>query len=364
MNDNMIYFDNAATTFYKPEESTRRFKYSLSNYSHPFSGPGSLSLRSLRAVEECRDRVARFFNLESRDNILFTYSCTNAIKEVLCNILEPGDHVITTQMEHDSTVSVLEDLKRTRNIEVSSLRIGHKGEFEAEVLKDMFRDNTKIVFMNYASSVNGTVIPVRNISDIVKSRNCIFALDASQVSGVLPVDFIESGIDILVTSCHKHLYSQAGLGMILYNDRISFKGGLTDIQKTEMPNIHSICTLTGGIDYIENKGIYNIHKYLKDLSQYTVLKLREIEELEIIHAGHSIPVISLRVRQGNIPEISSVLDEEYGIICSAGLQHSQAAHRNFGTFPEGTLRISFSSMNNVDEVNLFISAMKKILLNM
>ncbi|MCK9225556.1 MAG: aminotransferase class V-fold PLP-dependent enzyme [Candidatus Muirbacterium halophilum] len=363
MSDSLIYFDNACTTFYKPEESIRRFKYSLSNFSHPFSGPSSISLKSLRVLDETRERVARFFNFEISKNILFTYSCTSAIKEVLCNILEPNDHIIVTQMEHDSTVSILEDLKRTRNIEVSYLRIGHKGEFDAELLKGFFKENTKIVFMNYASSVNGTVIPVKNISDIVHSKSCLFALDASQVAGVIPVDIDECGIDVLVTSCHKHLYSQAGLGMILYNDKINFREGLVNIQKTEMPNIHAVCALTGGIDYIENKGIYNIHKYLKDISQFTVLKLKELEEIEVIHAGHSVPVISMRFNGGNTREIASILDDEYNIICSAGMQHSQSAHRNFGTFPEGTLRISFSAMNNVDEVNKFIFALKKILLN-
>jgi selenocysteine lyase/cysteine desulfurase len=217
--------------------------------------------------------------------------------------------------------------------------------------------------MNYASSINGTVIPVKNISDIVHSKSCIFALDASQVAGVIPVDVKECGIDILVTSCHKHLYSQAGLGMIVYNDKINFREGLVNIQKTEMPNIHAICTLTGGIDYIENKGIYTIHKYLKDISQYTVLKLKEIDEVEVLHAGHSVPVISMRFRGGNVREISSLLDEQYNIICSAGVQHSQSAHRNFGTYPEGTLRISLSAMNNADEVNRFISVLKKILIN-
>ncbi|PLX19989.1 MAG: hypothetical protein C0601_00510 [Candidatus Muiribacterium halophilum] len=348
----MIYFDNASITMFKPGDSYNRIDRCLKECSSLGAGPNTTSMNAKRLIEESREKMNHLFNNNEDWDAFFGPSISFFVNRLFSLFLKKGSHIITTQIENDIVKEKLQSLSEAGLIEISYLPMSHEGNIDLQSLKASFRENTTLVYTSFVSGVNGAVIPVRDISNICKERSIPFAVDASLISGVLPVDLSESKIDILLTDCSRNLFSLNGLSCCFLKKELGFSDKFFSSEEENL-SLPSLASLSGGLDYIKTKGIYNINNHLSKLVEVFVQNLIDIENIELLSGDKNIPIVSLKI--DNPVNIASKLDENYGIMVSSGMFGESGAHRMLGIYPEGSIRFSFCALNTVNEI---ISATK------
>lgn len=383
----MIYLDNAATTFKKPQKVIDAINYSLVSYSNSGRGAYKAALDSGRMVYETRVKIADFFGSKDPSKVVFTSNATEGLNIVLFGILKSGDHVISTVTEHNSVLRPLYKLESRQGISLDFVGIDDCGRLKYDEFEKYIRPNTKAIVVNHISNVTGEIADLEYISKVAKSNNLYLIVDASQSAGNIDINMTKTGIDILCFTGHKSLFGPGGSGGIVINGDISidtFKVGGSGVQSfnKEQPdeyptrleagtlNIMGIAGLGAGIDFINEVGISNIHKkemYLlkrfydgikdiKGISFYMNCDSFENESENIRHGG----IISINLEGIPSGELADILGYDYDIAIRAGAHCAPLVHRAFETVEDGIARFSFSYFNTEEEIDATIKAIKEI----
>lgn len=350
----MIYLDNAATSYPKPDETLRSLVRFVTNVGgNPGRSGHPLSIEAARIIFQAREKLTAFINGRHSERLVFTSNGTESLNLAILGLIEPHDHVITTSFEHNSVMRPLDFLQKKHSVNVSIVSCSEKGEIDLQRLKESLRKNTKAVIINHGSNVIGTVQPVRKIRDMI--GNTILIVDACQTVGNMAVDTDAQGMDIICFSCHKSLLGIQGLGALYTRKGIDLQpikfGGtgskseftsqpefLPDKYECGTPNTPGIAALLGGLTFIENAGLSAIIEKKKTIRLYTFEKLSELDSV-IVYGDpskeDSLPIISMNVRGVSPSDIGTACNRA-GICVRVGLHCAPIAHRTIGTFPQGT----------------------------
>ncbi|MCT8977601.1 aminotransferase class V-fold PLP-dependent enzyme [Clostridium sp. CX1] len=382
-----VYLDNSATTYPKPEEVyTSVYNYMKNIGANPGRGGYANALEGDRIIFNCREALMSLFNFNSLENVIFTSNITQSLNIILKSIVKDGWHIITSSVEHNSVIRPLFSLKETKNIEVDILQCSKDGLINVDEFKKAIKPNTKLVVLNHASNVIGTIQPLEEIGKICKAHNIYFVIDSAQSAGAIPVDFSKLNCNALAFTGHKSLLGPQGIGGFLIDDDLNkeaspfIEGGTGSIsQSTIQPdflpdkfesgtlNAPGISGLLAGIKYIMNEGVSAIKEREMELCQQFIDGLSSIDSVEIYgfrDASLRTPTISINSSKINNAELGFILDREFGIMARTGLHCSPLAHQTIGTFPVGTLRFSIGPFNDKKDIDYALYAVNSILKRM
>lgn len=379
----MIYLDNAATSFPKPgtvPEAIVRFMTEVG--ANPGRSGHRLSVEAERVRYGTRERVARLFNHDDPMRVVFTANVTAALNLVLLGMLNPGDRVVVTGMEHNSVMRPLAFLKE-RGVAVTEVRPAHDGTVAPGDVEKALDTAASLVCTLHASNVIGTVVPIGEIGRICRGRGIPYLVDAAQTAGAVPVDLGQDPIDILAFTGHKGLLGPTGTGGLVFSPRFDEKritplifGGtgsrseqdrqpefLPDRFESGTPNIAGIAGLSAGLDYILEHGLDTIRDHESALTGLLIEGLGAIDGVTIY--GTTDPkrrtaAVSFRVAGVDHSAVALRLSEEFDIMCRAGLHCAPRAHKTIGTFPEGTVRLSIGPFNTKADIDAALAALSSI----
>lgn len=376
-----VYLDNSATSWPKPPSVVEAMSSYLNSYgASPGRSGHHLALKASREVFETRELLAKFFNADTSDRVTFSANSTHAINIAVKGILKQGDHVIITHMEHNSVRRPLKHLEDTGLIDVTIIPCDSKGNVKIDELTKSFRPNTKLVVSIHGSNVSGTVLPIRQIGTICKSKGVLFMVDAAQTAGFVPIDIQKDNIDILAFTGHKKLYGPPGIGGLCIKNNVEIEtliqGGsgskseldthpqiYPDRLEAGTPNTVGIIGLKAGLEYVMGKGIDKIRVQVLGLTQMLLDELKQNSKVRIYGPDSNedrLPLVSVNI-EGFVPsELSMILDADYGIMTRAGLHCSPLAHKTLGTFPQGTVRFSLGGFTTEEQIAYTIDAIKKL----
>ncbi len=377
----MTYLDNAATSFPKPEQvyvAMDRFaRHSLAN---PGRSGHKMALESEHALSNARHRLNRFFNGRNPDRWAFTLNCTDALNMAFKGLLNDGDHVITTDLEHNSVSRPLVALAQAGRITLTRIPSDAGGTIDPEAIRAAIGPKTRLVAMTHASNVLGTVQPVADVGRIVRERDLLFLVDAAQTAGVLPIDVQTACIDLLAFPGHKSLFGPTGTGALYVGSRVTLRpwreggtGGdsLTPTQPTEFPhhleggtpNVLGVAGLVAGLDFVEERGVEAIRKHEVDLCDRLWSALAEMPGFELFgHADSSrrVGALSFRCEVLPAPELAGLLDEKFDIAVRPGLHCAPYIHKALGTAPDGLVRVSPGPFTTNADIDHLIDALTQI----
>ncbi len=376
----MIYFDNAATSFPKPEIVYEEIFTVMKNYgANPGRSGHKLALEAGRGIYETRDILSQLFNIENPMNIIFTMNCTDSLNLAIKGLLKKGDHVVTTSMEHNSVLRPLKVMEK-RGRDLTIVKGDNKGRINPLDIEKSIQKNTKLIVVTHVSNLTGTIMPVMEISEIAKKHGITFMLDAAQSAGVYDIDVEKMNIDLLAFPGHKGLLGPQGTGGLYIKEGLDVEnlkeGGtgsishsleqpdiLPDKYESGTPNTPGIVGLGAGVKYILEKGIDNIKKHEEDLTKHFIEEALKIDKVKLygpLNIDEQGAVVALNIGDEDSSEISYILDEAYNIAVRPGLHCAPLAHKTIGTFKQGVVRFSFGPFNTHDEVELGIKAIKEI----
>jgi len=379
----MIYFDNAATSWPKPspvKKAMVRFMEEIG--ANPGRSGHLLSIEAARILYETREALSTLFHVKDPSRIIFTLNGTESLNLALKGLLKPEDHVITSSMEHNSVMRPLRDLEK-KGIELTIISCSKEGMLDPQEMEKRIRSNTKMVVLNHASNVTGTLLPMKEVGGIARNHKLLFLVDAAQTAGVYPIDMERDGIDLLAFTGHKTLYGPQGTGGLVIGERIDERemlplkqGGtgsrsefeeqpdfLPDRFESGTPNGVGIAGLLAGVQFVLGKGVEQIREHEIGLIEKLMDGLRDIPQVEIYGPENKtdrIATLSFNISSISPSEAALRLEREFGILCRPGLHCAPAAHRTIGTFSEGTVRFGLSVFNTVDEIEAAIQAVSRI----
>lgn len=375
----MAYFDNAATTFPKPDSVVEAMVDCMKQYAaNPGRSGHALALTMDRAIYAIRERLCDFIGGEDALRMIFTANCTDSLNLAIHGYLKPGDHVITTSMEHNSVNRPLMELKNRNHIELTFVEADRSGCITPEQIEGALRPNTSLVCVTHMSNLTGSIQPIEEIGRTLDGR-AAFLVDAAQSIGVLPIDVVKMKIDILCFPGHKGLYGPMGTGGLYIRPHIrlqTIKQGGTgsfsqDFVQPELfpdrlesgtPNGPGIIGLGAGLRFVEEVGIQKIHEQEMHYFRQMVEALREDNRFLLygpLDERHG-PVLALNIKGMDSAEVAYRLDQEYDIQVRPGLHCAPGAHRTIGTLDTGVVRFSFSYFNTQEEVDLAIAALRTL----
>ena len=381
----VVYLDNAATSFPKPEATLEAMmRYQRAIGGSPGRSGHRLSIEAGRVVLDTRDTLARLFNIEDPLRIVFTKNATEALNIALIGLLRPGDHAITTGMEHNAVMRPLRFLA-SRGVELSVVPCSDRGELDPEDIRAAFRTNTRAVVLTHASNVTGTIMPVQEIGVLTRERgDMVLCVDAAQTAGALPVDVEAMAVDLLAFTGHKSLYGPQGTGGLYIRKGLDEKiaplmrGGtgsrsefedqpdfMPDKYESGTPNTIGLAGLGAGAAFILEQGVEAVREKEEALTRRFLHHLQDLRGDVTVYgppaAQKRIPLISFNLRDITPSDAALYLDEQWGIMCRPGLHCAPAAHRTIGTFPQGTVRFSFGFFNTEEHVDLAAEALRRLL---
>jgi cysteine desulfurase/selenocysteine lyase len=383
MEKNLVYLDNAATTFPKPESVMLAMtRFSREVGANPGRSGHRLAIEAGRIVFETREQIARLFGLRESSRVVFGLNATEAINLGLKGWLRAGDDVITSSMEHNSVMRPLRALEH-EGVEVSVVSCSAEGYLDAGEVERAIRKKTKMVVLNHGSNVTGTLQPLMEIGEICQSRGILFLVDAAQTAGAIPIDLGREKIDLLAFSGHKALFGPQGTGGLVIGERVDEKtlrpikrGGtgsrsereeqpdfLPDLCESGTPNTVGLAGLLAGLNFVLQEGIEKIRRHEISLTDRLLRGLMEIPGVTVYgprDAGKQVSTVSFNVQGLSPSEVGLPLDEEFGILCRVGLHCSPSSHRTIGTFPEGTVRFGMSYLNTEAEMDYAVRSVAQL----
>jgi cysteine desulfurase / selenocysteine lyase len=373
----MIYLDNAATSFPKPEETVRFLtNFVTSIGGNPGRGGHPLSIEAARIIFECREKLAELIHVSASERVIFTLNGTDSLNFAIRGLLKPGDHVVTTMMEHNSVMRPLTFLQKTQSVKVSMARCSPVGKIDLDHLRSSLNSKTRAVIINHGSNVTGAIQPLDKIRAVIGDR--ILIVDACQTIGNLPIDVDGQGIDILSFSCHKACLGTQGVGALAIRDGIDLTplrfGGtgsssesieqpdmLPDKYECGTPNSPGIAALLGGLTFIEKVGLDVIAARKKVLRNRLIEGLLRVNGVRLYcdrEDACTLPVISANL-EGVSPSDIGYECNKAGICVRVGLHCSPLAHQTIGTFPGGAVRISPGYFNSEDDIEQVVEVFRR-----
>lgn len=379
----MIYLDNAATTYPKPEKVYDKILDCMKNYcANPGRAGHKLAMRAAREIYDARENIAKLFNIDNPMSIVFTHNATDSLNLAIKGTVQSGDHIITTSMEHNSVIRPIKSLEK-HGIENTIVQCDSEGFLNCEDIRKAIKPNTKLIVTTHASNVCGTLVDIKSIGEIAKENNILYLVDASQTAGVYDIDVKEINIDMLAAPGHKCLLGPQGTGILYIRDGLNIdilkEGGtgsksedlfqpelLPDKYESGTHNTPGIAGLNEGVKFIFEEGIDNIRKHEESLCQYMLDRLKEVPQVKVYGPKDSkkrAAVISINIGTMDSGEITFLLDSEYNIATRSGIHCAPLAHQSLGTLEQGAVRFSFGYFNTKGEIDKAIEALKEIAKN-
>lgn len=376
----MIYFDNAATTMQKPREVVEAVTKALSSMGNAGRGAHSSSLGASRMIFDTRRKVAELFHGEDPAQVVFTANATESLNTAIKGLFSPGDHILTTQLEHNSVLRPLFELEE-QGVELTILESDEKGCIRYEDFEKHMQENTKAIICTHGSNVTGNLLDIKRVGTIAKAHGLLFLVDASQTAGIFPIDVQEMNIDVLCFTGHKGLLGPQGTGGMYVQKGLRIRplksggSGVQTYSRThpdKMPtaleagtlNAHGLSGLHAALDYLEETGISAIREKEQKIMWDFYQKVAEIPGITLygdFEGQERCPIVSLNVTGYDSSEVSDFLAEEYGIATRPGAHCAPLMHQALGTVKQGVVRFSFSHYNTEKEVDQAVAALKDLL---
>ena len=374
----IIYFDNSATSFPKPEEVYKASEKAMRIFgANPGRGGHRMAVEASKEIFKVREKIANLFNIKDPLRIAFTQNSTYALNFAIKGCINKKGHVITTALEHNSSLRPLFSKRDNGEIELELIYPEKNGDISIKKIIESINEDTIAVVVNHISNVTGTIVDIEKIGKVTREKGVMLIVDASQSAGYLDIDVERDGIDILCFTGHKSLYGLQGSGGIYIREGIDFipiiEGGTGSFSKLErqplvMPegleagtlNTLAIVSLGAGIDFIQKVGIENIRKHEDKLTQRFLTELKKIPEVEVYGSDKRGPVVTLNIKGIDSGDLAAYLDEEYGILVRGGLHCAPKIHEAIGNGENGGVRFSFGFFNTDEEVDYAIKALKEI----
>lgn len=377
----MIYLDNGATTFPKPKVVTDKImECSLGYAGNPGRSGHKLAMKMDLEIYETREKICKLINGTEVLNVIFTFNATDSLNLAIKGVLEEGDHVITTSMEHNSVLRPLNKLRKDGKIELSIVYADDKGYIDPQKIFEALTPNTKMIVTTQMSNVFGTIVDIKAIGDFCKENNILYLVDASQSIGVLDIDVQEMNIDLLAFPGHKALFGPMGTGALYIKEGIIVKplkeGGTgsyshsidqpelyPDSLESGTPNGVGIIALGKGIDFINEVGLENIRNHEISLKNHFIELLKDNEDVILYGTldDRQGAVVSLNVKDMDSSEISYILSDEFDIYTRPGFHCAPLAHKTMGTEELGAIRFSFGYYNTLEEIDKTVEALLNII---
>ena len=377
----MIYLDNAATSWPKPESVYQTMdEFLRKKGGNPGRGSHSMAVAARETVEETRLLIARFINASEVERVIFTLNCTEALNLGLKGLLRPGDHVITSCIGHNSVVRPLRKLEQ-QGVKITRLPpCPETGVMSLHDIEEAITQETKLVVVTHASNVTGTIQPIEEYAVVARKYDLIFMVDAAQTAGKYPIDVQASNIDLLAFSGHKGLFGPPGTGVLYVGNRVDLdplrEGGtgsyseqeeqpylLPDRYESGTMNSVGISGLGAGLRYILSEGLERISAHGQYLIDRLIEGLANVPKVRLYGAkdrSKQAPIVSLNIEGYEPGEVGAILDQAFDVKVRAGLHCAPGAHRTLGTFPLGTVRLSPGYFNTKEEIDLTVHALEKI----
>jgi cysteine desulfurase family protein len=370
----MIYLDNAATSFPKPEAVYQALdRFARSSLANPGRAGHKMALAAEHALDDARHLLNQLFRGEGPERFVFTLNCTDALNMAFKGVLAEGDHVITTDLEHNSVSRPLRKLELDGRITLTRLHADRGGTVDPDDFRKATTPRTRLIALTHASNVLGTVQPVAEVGRLARERGLLFLVDAAQTAGVVPIDVRALHIDLLAFPGHKSLLGPTGTGALYVGPRATLRawreGGTggdsaSETQPAEFPyfleggtpNVLGVAGLAAGVKYVQDQGLDRIHAHEVRLTERLWRRLDEIGGYEVFgHRDLSRRVGTLSFRSEALPaaELGGILDQAFDVAVRPGLHCAPYIHRALGTFPEGTVRVSpgpFSTEQDIDHL--------------
>ena len=375
------YFDNAATSWPKPEPVYKSAELQMrSMFGSPGRSGSTRTLEADRLVYRCREAAAKLFNTKDPARIVFTLNATDALNIALKGFLNRGDHVIHSAMDHNSVLRPLGRLREEGLITTTTIPCSQAGFPDLDYLEKAYQTKTKLLVINHASNVTGVIVPLREMIASAHRKGVVVLVDAAQTAGVIPVDIESDHIDMLAFTGHKGLLGPTGTGGLFVREGLDLKplreGGTgsqseLDQHPKSMPerleagtlNSAGLAGLLAGLSFIEETGLLNIRKHEVENRNYLYGQLKEIEGIHLYGPSdeeESVSVLSLTINNADSGEVGYILESSYGIICRTGLHCAPLAHKAIGTFPEGTIRLSPGYFTARADLDYLVDALQEI----
>ncbi len=375
----MIYMDNAATTMRKPESVIEAVVNAMNSMGNAGRGAHAASLSASRVIYNTRESLARFFGAEDARQIVFTNNSTESLNIAIKGILEPGDHVVTTMLEHNSVLRPLYELEE-KGVSLTFVKSDLQGRISYEEMENAIRENTKAIICTNGSNLTGNYVDVKRVGEIAKRKGVLLVVDASQTAGVYPIHVQDMHIDILCFTGHKSLLGPQGTGGMYVRTGLQLKplksggSGVQTYSKHhpyEMPtaleagtlNGHGIAGLGAAIEYLEEVGIDHIRETELQHMWHFYHGVKDIPGVKVygdFETEVRCPIVTLNIGDYDSSEVSDELLMTYGISTRPGAHCAPLMHEALGTVEQGAVRFSFSHYNTEEEIETAIAAIKEL----
>lgn len=375
----MIYFDNAATTLQKPPQVAEAVKDAILTMGNASRGAHDAALSSMRILYETRSMLCEMFHGDSPERTVFAMNSTMALNTVIQGLFAPGDHVITTALEHNSVLRPLY-LMETRGVALTIIPADTRGNIDYDDFEKNIRPSTRAVVCTHASNLTGNVLDLVRIGEICRRHGLCLVVDASQTAGVLPIDMQKMGISVLCFTGHKGLMGPQGTGGLLIKEGVSIRplmvggSGVHSYSKThpsELPtaleagtlNSHGIAGLHAALTYLKDQGTEKLYEKEYLLMRTFYEGVRTIPSVKVygdFDSGRRAPIVTLNIGDYDSGQVSDELLTRFHIATRAGAHCAPLMHEALGTKEQGAVRFSFSHFNTMEEIRQGIEAVRTL----
>jgi cysteine desulfurase / selenocysteine lyase len=382
--ENLIYLDNAATAWPKPENV---YDFMIDFYRQYGVNPGrsgfDLAIEAGNILDELRKRLTSFFggDEDTPERVCFGYNATDALNLIIQGLLGPGDHVITSNLEHNSVIRPINHLVRDGGVEATYIPFDKNGFVNLDDIRAAIKSNTKLVMINHGSNVIGTIQPVGEIGKLCKEKGILFGIDSSQTAGVVPINMKEMNIDVLAFTGHKALMGSMGIGGLCVRKHVEIRqtrSGGTGVNSVNpfhlekypfrlefgTPNMVGIAALSAGQDWIAKTGVENIYAHEIKLAEMLIEGFRSIDGV-ITYCCDSLKnhlsTITMNIEGMDAGDVGIMLDVDHNIAVRTGLHCAPLVHQQIGTLDiNGGVRFSIGAFNTEEQIDHAIAAVADI----
>jgi len=380
----LIYLDNAATVWPKPENV---YHFMLDFYRSTGVNPGrsgyDLAQEAGSLLERLRGRLTKFLggDVDAPERLCFGYNATDAMNLVIPGLLSRGDHVITTNLEHNSVIRPINHLVREEGVEATYIPFDAQGFVEPDTIRKAIRGNTRAVIVNHGSNVIGTIQPIAEIGKICSERGITFVIDTAQTAGVIPINMKEMNVDVLVFTGHKALMGSMGIGGFCIRKHVNLRrtrAGGTGVRSADpyhieeypwrmefgTPNMVGVAALWAGQEWLEEKGIGNVYAHEMKLARRLVDGLRKIDKVRIYcceSLEDHLSTVSMNIDGMDAADVGVMLDVDHSVATRTGLHCAPLVHEQLGTANiHGSVRFSIGAFNTEEEIDATIKGVEAI----
>jgi cysteine desulfurase/selenocysteine lyase len=380
----LIYLDNAATAWPKPESV---YRFMLDFYRNTGVNPGrsgfDLALEAGSLLDNLRRRLTRFFggDEDAPERVCFGYNATDALNLVIPGLVAAGDHVVASNLEHNSVIRPIRHLVRDGGVEATFVPFDGEGFLDPDDIARAIRPNTRLVILNHGSNVIGTVQPVKDIGRICREHGVTFAVDTAQTAGVIPIDMRAMNIDVLTFTGHKSLMGSMGIGGLCVRKHVEIRqvrSGGTGVRSADpyhleeypwrleygTPNMLGVAALWAGQEWLDGEGVENIHTREMKLASRLVDRLREVEGVrlyccESLH--HHLPTVAINVEGAEAADVGTMLDVDHQVATRTGLHCAPLVHEQLGTSRiHGAVRFSIGAFNTEEDIDTAVRGVREV----